>query len=185
MHLDCLVFTEMVFHANDDGKRMPMKSSDDFQAGWAEGESVNIRGKQSVDAGGDKNTKILKNPKWKYFLVRTENPARQVLCWQPTELWLRWVPAGFFLPSSHLLGVGPRPPATATQYVWQITELIIITMDLWFISWNFEHSVLIIFHNHFLILSTCPLVIWNWINRESKAVLRCLCFEGRKCDNCW
>ena len=48
----------MVFHANDDGKRMPMKSSDDFQAGWAEDESVNIRGKQSVDAGGDKNTKI-------------------------------------------------------------------------------------------------------------------------------
>ena len=45
MHLDWLVFTEMVFHANDDGKRMLMKSSDDFQGGSAEDESVNFWGK--------------------------------------------------------------------------------------------------------------------------------------------
>ena len=37
----------MVFHANDDGKRMLMKSSDDFQGGSAEEESVNFGGENN------------------------------------------------------------------------------------------------------------------------------------------
>ena len=111
-----------------------------------------------------------------FFLCIIFCSARQVLCRQPTELWLRWVPT---VPSFHLshlrphfLAVRPPPPNIAAR---SQTSLL----SQWFISSNLKHG-LSFFHNYFLIFSICSSGT-GYMEHWSKAFGRYLCCKGRKC----